>query len=157
MPSGILSITISISPLPFKGFELDKIDHAGAPVELGSFNEVDFQKENTEIDHSLALPGPAFNRTKLKLPIMQICKLNTGSYSHIRNKWWVKCCQLDTNRHRSGVEVQSLGSGSVRIPTWRGLAQIISRRAWRCRTLGSSKPEGSGCSRRWGDTTRLIN
>lgn len=69
----------------------------------------------------------------------------------------VTCCQVDTNRHRSGVRVQSLGSGSVNIPTRRGLGQIISRRVWRCGTLGSSKLEGSGCSRRWDDTTRLIN
>ena len=66
--------------IAIQGFELDNIDRAGASVNLGSFNEVDFQKENTQIDRSLALPGPAFDRTKLKLPIMQNGKLNTRTF-----------------------------------------------------------------------------
>ena len=58
-------------PIAIQGYELDTIDRAGPRVKVGSMNEVDYQHENTQTDRSLALPGPAFDTTKLNLSITQ--------------------------------------------------------------------------------------
>lgn len=67
--------------IAIQSFELDNIDRAGAPVKVGTINEVDYQKENIKIDCSLALPGSSFDRAKLKLlPITQNGKLTTRKF-----------------------------------------------------------------------------